>query len=271
MFRADLHCHTTCSDGTVTPVELVALAKKIGLAGLSITDHDTIDAYETAIPAAHAEGLVLGTGVEFSCAFQSTSVHILGYDYQLDNQEIRSFCKRHQQRRHDRNREILQKLERVHMPLDPNLLEKLGSGGRTIGRPHIAQLMVDKGYVGTIKEAFNLYLADDKGCYVPGVTFSVAETIDVIQQAGGKAFLAHPHLLGDGKMLKELLKLHFDGIECHYARCAPEKERRWLKIAKEKNWLISGGSDFHGAVKTVPLGCSWVDEETFHKIFQHPL
>ncbi len=271
MFRADLHCHTSCSDGTCTPVELVGLAKKIGLFGLSITDHDTINAYETAVPAARAQNLLLGTGVEFSCAFQKVSVHILGYDYRLESDEIRLFCERHRERRRARNREILGKLARLNRPLDPLELEELGSQGRTIGRPHIAQLMVKKGYVRTIKEAFNLYLADDKCCYVAGVTFSVQETIDVIRKSGGKAFLAHPHLLEGGQMLKELLKLHFDGIECHYAKCAPDKEKRWLKIAKEKGWLVSGGSDFHGGVKEqIPLGCSWVDEETFHKIFQHP-
>lgn len=267
-FRADLHCHTAFSDGSLTPQELILLAKKIGLQGLAITDHDTVDSYDEAIPAAKEAGLWLGSGVEFSCYHKNKPVHILGYDFRLSDPGIHALCQRHQTRRIDRNRAILAKLERCKMPIREEEL----TGARTIGRPHIAQVMVQKGYVKTIKDAFNLYLAEGKMCYEPGAPFSISEAFEVVRAAGGKAFLAHPHLLNDGIFLKELLALKFDGIECHYARCSPEKERRYLKIAKEKNLLISGGSDYHGDAKEqIPLGCSWVDEETFRKIFQHPL
>jgi predicted metal-dependent phosphoesterase TrpH len=267
-FRADLHCHTTCSDGSLTPQELVALAKESGLSGLSVTDHDTIDAYETLIPEARRLGILLGAGVEFSCEFKGKSVHILGYDFRLDSPEIRAFCERHQKRREERNRAILAKLSRIGLVIGEQELPSAG----TVGRPHIAHLMVKKGYVSSFKEAFQLYLGEGKRCYDEGVTFSAQEGVDVIHQGGGKAFVAHPHLLSDGGFIRELLTLPFDGIECHYARCSPEKERRWLKIAKEKGLLISGGSDFHGALKEhIPLGSSWVDEECFHKIFQKPL
>jgi hypothetical protein len=130
--------------------------------------------------------------------------------------------------------------------------------------------MVKKGYVSSIKEAFMLYLGEGKLCYDPGEAFSIEETIALIHTAKGKAFLAHPHLLIGGAWIRGLLELPFDGIECYYARSTPDKNKRWLKIAKEKGWLISGGSDFHGAMKPyISLGISWVDEENFHKIFQH--
>lgn len=265
-FRADLHTHTTCSDGSATPKELVAMAKEAGLSGLSITDHDTIDAYETALPEAKALGLILGTGVEFSSMHQGTNVHILGYDYSLDSGAIREFCLKHQNRRKERNRKILDKLAKLNMFIRE---DELGAS-QTVGRPHIAQAMVKKGYVSSFKEAFNLYLADDKRCYDPGVSFTVEETLEVIHTAEGKAFLAHPHLMEDGRKVKEILKLKFDGIECHYSKCHPDKEKRWLKVAKEKGLLISGGSDYHGDVKPqIPLGCSWVDEATFYSIFTH--
>lgn len=264
MFRADLHCHTTCSDGTLSPVELVNLAHESGLSGLSITDHDTLDAYETAIPAAKEKGIILGTGIEFSCLFLQKSVHILGYDYSLKSEEIRKFCLSHQKRRIERNRAILEKLRRLRMPIEES---ELGGKG-TIGRPHIAQIMVQKGFVGSIKEAFNIYIGDGKCCYDAGTGFSAEETIDLIHKAQGKAFLAHPHLLDHGRWVQKLLQLPFDGVECHYSRLPAEKEKRWLRLAKEKGWLISGGSDFHGDVKPqIPLGCSWVDQETFNKIF----
>jgi predicted metal-dependent phosphoesterase TrpH len=145
-------------------------------------------------------------------------------------------------------------------------------GERTVGRPHIAKLMVEKGYVNSIKEAFNLYIGDGKPCYEPGEGISVQETLEIIHRGRGKAFIAHPHLLDRSRKIKELLKCSFDGIECHYAKFLPDQGRQWIQIAKERGWLISGGSDFHGSAKDyIQLGCSWIDEENFHKIFQHLL
>ncbi|MGC1879415.1 MAG: PHP domain-containing protein [Rhabdochlamydiaceae bacterium] len=270
MFHADLHCHTLFSDGTMTPKELLCHAKEIGLAGISITDHDTIEAYSVAPAIAKELGLLLGSGVEFSSVFQKMSVHVLGYDFDLNSPPIEKLCARHQVRRTDRNKVILGNLSRLGFSI---LEEELSSvGEQTVGRPHIAQLMVKKGYVSSIKEAFNQYIGDGKPCYDPGEGISVEETIETIHRGRGKAFIAHPHLLGHHRKIRELLKLPFDGIECHYAKFPPEQEKRWIQTAKERDWLISGGSDFHGSVKNyIQLGCSWVDEESFHKIFQHLL
>lgn len=269
MFKADLHCHTTFSDGTLTPQELMQLAKNVGLSALSITDHDTLGAYAQAPQEAKKLGLILGTGVELSCQFKDASIHILGYDYSLESEELRTFCEKHHRRRELRNQKILEKLSRLGMQITQDELVSTFGIDSTIGRPHIAKLMTEKGYVISPKEAFNLYIGDDKCCFDSGVAFSVEETIQVIHQADGKAFLAHPHLLSNFKSLKTLLDQAFDGIECHYARCSPEQEKRWLKIAKHRGWLMSGGSDFHGDSKAyVRLGCSWVSEEVFHQIFQ---
>lgn len=267
MFRADLHCHSTFSDGTFTPEQLLRHAKEVGLSALSITDHDTIEAYTVAPPIAKELGLLLGSGVEFSTMFRGMSIHVLGYDFDLESPEIHALCARHQKRRHDRNKRILERLSRLSMPIYEE--ELLAMGERSLGRPHIAQLMIKKGYVSTIREAFNLYIGDGKPCFDPGEGISTEETLAIIRKGGGKSFLAHPHLLEHANKIKELLKLPFDGIECHYARFTPDKEKRWIKIAQEKGWLISGGSDFHGSVKEyISLGCSWVNEETFNKIFQ---
>ncbi len=267
MFRADLHCHTTFSDGTMTPRELLHHAKEIGLSALSITDHDTIDAYKEASQIAKELGLLLGNGVEFSSMFGKLSVHILGYDFDLASPEIQNLCALHQTRRQERNKSILYKLSRLSMPIHEE--ELLAMGQCSLGRPHIAQLMIQKGYVTSIKQAFNLYIGDGRPCFDPGQGITTEVTISTIKKGGGKAFLAHPHLLEHQNKIKELLKLPFDGIECHYARFAPDQEKRWIKIAQEKGWLISGGSDFHGSVKEfISLGCSWVDEETYFKIFQ---
>lgn len=271
-FRADLHCHSTCSDGTFSPVELVQLAKKVELAGLAITDHDTLDAYETALPEAKKLGIILGTGIEFSSVFKSVSVHILGYDYDLSSSEIRAFCKKHQERRTQRNQKILNKLSARKMPIAMEELLALAPDAKAIGRPHIAKVMIQKGYVKTIKEAFNSFIGDGKSCFDEGVSFSSEETIALIHQAGGKAFLAHPHLLERSNIVHELLKLPFNGIECHYAKFTPDIEKRWVKLAQKKGLLISGGSDFHGEDKHyLTLGSSWVDRESFYKIFENNL
>ena len=268
-FRADLHCHTTCSDGMLTPQELVLKAKSIGLSGLSITDHDTIEAYAVAKPLAREHNLLLGHGAEFSCLFQDLSVHMLAYDFDLKHEGLKSLCESHRHRRFDRNRIILDKLKRLKMPIEEYELNEMG---HMIGRPHIAQQLVKKGYVSSIKEAFQLYIGDGKPCFFRGPVVTVEETMAIIHAAEGKAFLAHPHLIKRTSKIKELLKLPFDGIECHYARLLPEREKRWITIAKEKGLLISGGSDFHGAIREhSPLGSSWVDEESFHKIFSKHL
>ncbi|HSW87275.1 MAG TPA: PHP domain-containing protein [Rhabdochlamydiaceae bacterium] len=272
MFRADLHCHSDCSDGTLSPVEIISSAKRNGLSGLSITDHDTLEAYETAIPAAKQNGILLGSGVELSCSHKNMSVHILGYDFLLDSNAIKEVCTLRKAKRFARNRKILKKLERFNMFIPESELEKMEKLNKTVGRPHIAQIMVEKGYVKSIKDAFSYYLGDGKPCYDPGEPFSVQEGIDAIHKASGKAFIAHPHLIEDRQLLQEILRMNFNGIECYYAKFTPEKEKRWLKIAKERNWLVSGGSDFHGDVKPqIALGSSWVDEAAFYAIFQHVL
>lgn len=269
--RADLHCHSTASDGSLSPFELVQLAKKQNLWGLSITDHDTIEAYKTAIAAAQECGIHLGAGVEFSCDYQGFSIHVLGYDFLLTEPMLQDFCLRHQTRRKERNRAILDKLFKYGFKIDEQELLNL-SHHKTVGRPHIAEELVKKGYVTSIQEAFNQYLGDGKPCYAPGTPFSIGETLAVIHKAGGKAFIAHPHLLSKKVSLNDLLKFPFDGIECFYSRFSQEAAQPWVKIVQEKKWLISGGSDFHGQIKPdILLGSSFVRQEEFEKIFEHPL
>lgn len=265
-FRADLHCHSTCSDGSMTPRELVLHAKEMDLQGLSITDHDTIEAYKEAIPFAKQQGIELIPGIELSSMEQGMSVHILGYSFSLASPVIEHFCTQHSQRRKERNRAILEKLANNDMPID----EEEILGAASVGRPHIAQAMVKHGYVQNIQEAFNKYIGEGKRCYVKGNAFSATETIDTIHQAGGFAVIAHPHLVRDKKTIKNLLKLNFDGIECYYGNFPPSRHQKWIDIATNKGWMITGGSDFHGDIKpNIRLGCSWVGEDTFRILQSH--
>lgn len=272
MFRADLHTHTTCSDGTLTPIELLDLAKERGLSGISVTDHDTIDAYT---PAFFGRALKLGIsvlpGVEFSTMYKDHPIHILAYGFDLKSKHIIDFCARHLERRLNRNLSILAKLRKHGIPIQDKQLYTTDESRQVVkGRVHIANLLVDGGYVGSLNDAFKRLIGDGKECFDSGVPFTVAETVDVIHASHGKAFIAHPHLVKKRRIVKELLGHWFNGIECYYCKMPLDQEEPWLKLADQHGLLVSGGSDFHGANRPhTQLGCSWVDKETFERIKRH--
>lgn len=263
--RYDLHCHTTCSDGTLSPEEVLKLAKSSGLKGLSITDHDTIAAYDTAFDLAKKLDLTLLSGVEFSASHKGVSVHILGYGFDVNSPAISDFCLRHAKRRHERNTLILELLKKQKMPLTvEEVTAPFSKTLATIGRPHIAHAMVAKGYIATIPDAFKKYIGEGCLCYSAGNPHSVEETIDTIHKAKGIAVIAHPHLINDRTTLNAILKMNFDGIESYYGNFPQQNSARWLEIAQQKNWLVTGGSDFHGSIKpNQPLGSSWIDAARF--------
>lgn len=270
-FRADLHCHTTCSDGSMTPKEVLRLAKDVGLKGISITDHDSIEAYTEAVPKAQLLGLEIIPGVEFSSHYGETSVHILGYAFSLDSPAIHVFCDKHTQRRTHRNKAILEKLAQHRMLInEEDLVINPNEPTHTIGRPHIAQALVRKGYCRTIRDAFNEYIGEGKPCFESGARFSVEETLQVIHDAGGLAVIAHPHLMDDAKEVETILDFPFDGVEVFYARFTERDTKKWLEIAEKRNLLITGGSDFHGSIKpNIALGSSWAPESTFRVLQKH--
>lgn len=264
LFRADLHTHTTASDGTFSPAELLHHAVEVGLSGLSITDHDTLLAYEEALPLAEELSLPLLPGVEFSTLFQATSIHLLGYAFTSTNKKILELCKNQRMERSRRNQKIVEKLASQGMAIDLKELEEARLSAQVIGRPHLAELMVRGGYVSTLQEAFDRWIGEGKPCYEPGQRPTTEEAIEMIHEAGGVAVLAHPHLLPPHFSPHGLLRLPFDGIEGWYGRVPKFREKRWIQEAKERGWLVTGGSDFHGAIKPhLPLGCSWIGEETF--------
>ncbi len=274
-FRADLHCHTTCSDGTSSPKQVIDLAKSIGLSGLSITDHDTLESYAEAFSYASEQGIRLLPGVELSTVHKGASIHVLAYAFSYPSQILQGFCKIHHEKRITRNLEIIQLLNKHGMPLTFDevknaYFEYSGKSATLIQRPHIALAMLKKGYVSSIPEAFNLYIGEEKPCFVPGSYHSVEETIDTIHEAGGLAVIAHPHLIMNQRIVNDLSAMKFDGLEAYYACLTPLQEKRWIKLAQKKGWLITGGSDYHGAIKpNIPLGASWVGQETFDYLYSH--
>jgi 3',5'-nucleoside bisphosphate phosphatase len=272
-FRADLHCHTTCSDGTSTPSEVIELAYQANLQGLSITDHDNIGAYEKAMPLAQQRGLKIISGIEFSSVHQGCNIHILGYSFDLKAESIEAFCKLHRKRRINRFHIILNLLSKQGIFLNeedfpPDFFEE--TSFRTIGRPHIAYMMMKKGYISSLQQAFSDYIGEGKPCYHPGQPHTVEETLDIIHQAKGFAVIAHPHLINNRTVFNQLMQMDFDGIEGYYAHFPFTANAPWIKIGTEKGWLITGGSDYHGTIKPHHhLGSSWVPEETFNILYHH--
>jgi 3',5'-nucleoside bisphosphate phosphatase len=262
-FRADLHIHSHFSDGTDSPETILDLAVKAGLSGISITDHDTLLAYTPALfQLAQEKHLDLLPGVEISSEWQGLTVHVLAYSFDF---AIQSFLDEVLLRRIDRNRRILEKLKKKGIVIEES---ELRSGpSRIVGRPHIAAALVRKKAVATTQEAYDRYLKDDACCYASGGKFAPHEVIHAVHEHRGLAVLAHPHFLKRGRFLGEILALPFDGVECYYGRLLKEQESQWIKIAKERNWLATGGSDYHGQHRPyIPIGCSWVDEDTFRKL-----
>lgn len=273
-FRADLHTHTNCSDGTYAPSDLLELAKKIGMQGIAITDHDTIDAYTPELfTLVDTLGVKLLPGVEISSILHHKTVHILAYGKNVLSEEFSNFLEKIQSNRKERNEEIIRSLQKLGFDIDMKSLQAFVDKqeiykGKIIGRPHIAGLLLDKGYVKTVKEAFDLYLADTGKCFSEKMKFHPKQVIDMIHKVKAFAVLAHPHLIYNKIVVKELLSLPFDGIECFYGRLLPYVEKKWLDIAGKNKWIATGGSDFHGDTKPhISLGCSWTNFEDFSKLY----
>lgn len=271
-FRADMHCHTLFSDGTNTPDELLDIAKEKGLSGLSITDHDTFAGYSDALFAkAKKLGIILCTGIEFSCTYRDTTIHILGYNFALDSKPLIELCREHEEAREERNAIIIANLRKHGMMITMEDVCPPGVKRHIVGRLHIAEALLKKGYIEHLQEAFQLHIASGKPCYEPGKPFEVENCIDIIHEAGGKAFIAHPHFIRGTRVLKDLLEMEFDGIECYYANFHANEVQKWVRVAEEHDLLLCGGSDYHGAYKkNLELGASWTSKEDFDKIYELP-
>ncbi len=273
-FRADLHCHSSYSDGALLPEELLCMAREVGLQGLSITDHDTVDAYTEDLFAKSRQLQVeLLLGVEISSQWQEENVHVLGYGIDLGAKNFTEFLADVQRRRYKRNLKILEKLAARGMVITPEELAehaKRCSGGRSasVGRPHIAALLEEKKHVSSYSQAFQL-LKDGGSCYAQTERYSSADVIDQIHEAKGKAVLAHPSQIVHKRVLDALCTLAFDGIEGHDSLHKKVEEKKWARIASQKGWIVTGGSDFHGEKRGYGfLGSSWVGREVFDRLMR---
>jgi len=256
----DLHSHTNESDGTCSPAQLIGEAVRAGVRVLGITDHDTLRGFDTALPLARDAGLELICGIELSTKLHSQSVHLLGYFLAEDHgmTDFRDWVLDMQASRRDRNIRLVARLQELGFNIT---LEEAESRGRGMtGRPHFAQLMVEKGYVSNLQQAFDQYLDESAKGYVFRREPQFAEGVERIRNAGGIASLAHPvRVRGDiPSLIPELCNVGMNAIEAYHSDHTPRDTELFLGLAERHGLLVTGGSDFHGAAKPdVRLGTGY--------------
>ncbi|WP_027367138.1 PHP domain-containing protein [Desulfocurvibacter africanus] len=250
----DLHIHSTASDGTLTPTEIVVAAKAAGLEALALTDHDTVQGLGDFMEAGRDNGLEVIPGVELSVRSDLGTMDILGYWVPTGQSGLTEALEYLNLQRAERNREIAARLQRQGLDVSYEEIAAKAAGG-TIGRPHIAQVLQEKGYVKTLQDAFEKYLASGGKAYVPKVVLSPDKAVAMLKAEGATVCLAHPRLYKKVNLatlegfLARMKPLGLDGLEARYPEHSPEDTRNYENLAARLGLVVSGGSDFHGLNK----------------------
>lgn len=271
---SDLHMHTTCSDGLLTPEELVNAAKEAGLNYIAITDHDTVDGicqlYEQGLYP--QTGIKIIPGIEFSAYHEVSEIHILGYNIDVYNRELRDRLNDVVEARWSRFSAMVEKLQELGYDITETDVLEIADNSTSISRSHIAQVMVKKGYFSCIKDTFDQLLEKGKPAYVSNFRLEPKEIIALIKNSGGTPVLAHPKLIYNDELAEELLRNGIEGIEAIYPRHDEEDTRRYLAMADKYNLLVTGGSDFHGVPGRYPqhLGDFTVDDAYGKELYRKP-
>lgn len=248
----DLHTHSRCSDGSMTPTELVRHAKEQGIAAIALSDHDGVSGVKEAMEEGKRCGVEVIPAIELSVQ-SNTETHILGYFIDVDSKAIAEAMKKIHEVRTLRAEDNCQKLNELGFPVTMEEAREV-AGGDIICRAHFARLLFNKGLVGSVKEAFDKYLSNGRPAYSGRQAITDKEAIDLIHRAGGIAFVAHPHLirLSDEDLfeyLKSLRDAGLDGLEGYYTEYTDEMAEKFRNMAAELGLMISGGTDFHAAMK----------------------
>ena len=247
----DLHTHSNCSDGSMSPSELVLHAAEKGLAAIALTDHDTVDGIKEAVAKGKECGIEVVPAIEFS-ARSKTLTHILGFYIDEDNAQLKSVLTEIVDLRKERNEVTAKLLQELGFNVTLEEAAAIAPGG-IIGRAHYAKLLMDKGYTSSVKESFDKYLAAGKPAYFTNQKLEAKCIIETIHAAGGVAFLAHPHQMKLGDKLedyvKELVSYGLDGMEGYYSEYDEKMQDEYQAMAARYGLALSGGTDFHGEMK----------------------
>lgn len=243
--KADLHMHSTHSDGALTVEQLVRRAADAGLSIISLTDHDNASGVEEAIAVGREVGVEVISGMELSASLGDQDIHILGYFFDHTNAQLQDYLSIFRAERVKRAERIVGKLNNLNVPLTMDaVLDQAGTG--SVGRPHIANALFEEGLTGTYHEAFFKYIGFGKPAFEKKYQISPQDAIRLISSAGGLSFIAHPGNFIDEKTLLALIKEGVDGIEVLHPSHSPERVAYYNGIVSEYFLLASGGSDFHG-------------------------
>lgn len=266
MGRADLHIHTHASDGNLTPEELLLKAKSKKLETISITDHDTIKGYLEAKKLAPDLGIELIPGVEFTAIWESREIHILAYNFDDQNRGFLELLHNQRRARKLRMQAIVDVLNKNGLAIDYDEIMAEANMGN-VGRPHAASVLIKKGYVGSVAEAFIRYLSAEKIKDIQTEYASLEDVMYVTKQAGGVLSLAHPGPIFSENEVTAIVACGLDGIECIHPSHSFTIQRKFTAMAKSNNLLVTGGSDYHGTGKSeydpyfgiVTLGAQFIE------------
>jgi predicted metal-dependent phosphoesterase TrpH len=254
MGHVDLHLHTTASDGVMSPSEIVRYAKAKGLQAIAITDHDTIEGLEEGLSEGKRIGLEVIPGIEISAAHSPGSMHLLGFFLDIYHPLLNERLGYLQKARAERNPKIAEKLNQLGIDLTYEEVLKVSGGGQ-VGRPHFAQVLLDKGYVKSFQEAFERFLKKGAPGYVDKLRFTAKEALHFINEAQGVAVLAHPNTLGMNRysefenLLLQLVDEGLQGLEVYYPEHSALEVAQYKTLAERYGLLVTGGTDYHGIEK----------------------
>lgn len=255
--KADLHMHSTASDGVLAPQALMARAAGLGFTHVALTDHDSMQGIAAARTAARALGMELIEGVELSCGAQK-EIHVLGYGFDPENGALQVFCTKRVAQREARTEEMVRRLCDLGKPIALSRVRELAHG--VMGRPHVARALLEAGHVSSVADAFDRFLKPGKPAYVPKEDVKVSEAVSLIEQAGGVAVLAHPMELKMGETMLESLieewkQQGLAGVEVYHPSAQNNHAAYLHRMALRQQLLVTGGSDFHGeAVRKTEIG-----------------
>ncbi len=268
VFLIDLHLHTTASDGTLAPRELVARAAAAGLRTISITDHDTTAGFAEASSAAQAHGITLIPGIEITAVDAERDIHVLGYFFDPESRPLAEFLTAQRTDRLRRLREMADRLNAMGFDVRADLLIAASDPARSVGRPAIADALVRAGYASDRDDAFKRLIGRGSAAYVPRCGVSPADVVRLIGDAGGIASLAHPVLAGIDDQIPTLVASGLAALEARHSDHPPDVEARYRALASSLGLAVSGGSDFHGpeGPNAIALGRVTLDAADFHDL-----